>query len=209
MITEEGVRAIYDRFDYDKFTARLEDPIFAKMRASLLEHAPRTGEVLEVAIASGKNLVHYSRRVQVVGVDLSVNQLDIAKARAKRLNIAFKAHEGDAICTPFEANRFDAVVCTLSACTFHDPRAVFREMRRVCKPRGKLLFMEHIMPQGPKAGLLRAFLRGMNLFTSPLLGCDPTRDTPRGIEESGIHIALRTEALGGALVALVCEPLAK
>ncbi len=101
------------------------------------------GRVLEVGIGSGINLPHYPAAVTLTGVDLSPVMLAIGKRRAERLNRAVDLRIMDVETLQFPNHSFDAVVSTLTLCTYPDPIRALREMARVLKPDGKILLLEH------------------------------------------------------------------
>jgi ubiquinone/menaquinone biosynthesis C-methylase UbiE len=102
------------------------------------------GDVLEVAIGTGLNLAHYDAEQTVTGVDLSPAMLDIARQRAADLGRSVDLREGDAHHLPFDDASFDTVVCTFSLCNIPDPHQAVREMRRVLRPGGRLVLVDHV-----------------------------------------------------------------
>lgn len=102
------------------------------------------GRLLEVAIGTGRNLEHYPAGVTVTGVELSPAMLAIAHQHAVGLGRDVYLYEGDAQALPFGDDRFDTVVCTLSLCTIPDPAAAIAEMKRVLRPGGRLLLLDHV-----------------------------------------------------------------
>lgn len=102
------------------------------------------GDVLEVAVGTGLNLPHYPDGVRLTGIDLSPDMLDIARARADELGRDIDLREGDAHDLPFPEASFDAVVCTYSLCNIPDVERAVREMRRVLRPDGHLLLVDHV-----------------------------------------------------------------
>lgn len=102
------------------------------------------GEVLEVAIGTGRNLPHYPEGVHITGLDLSAEMLAVAEARAKELGLAVVLQEGDAQALPFAPATFDSVVCTYSLCTVPDEAKAIMEMARVLKPGGRLILVDHV-----------------------------------------------------------------
>lgn len=121
---------------YDFAVAPLEMLIFRRLRSRMLKSA--VGRVLEIAAGTGSNLAHYPAGVNIVAVDLSPAML--AKARAHG---ASKLAVMDAGQLAFRDDSFDTVVSTLATCTFPDPVEALREMRRVCRPGGRILLLEH------------------------------------------------------------------
>lgn len=197
------VGAHYDAIGdgYDRWTSWLDWAVLGRMRRSLLSEAH--GEVLEIAIGTGKNLAYYPRGCHVTGLDLSSASLPSAKRMAARHQIAFRAEQGDAACMPYDAARFDTVVCTIAGCTFDDPLAVYREAHRVCRPAGRVLFLEHVRP---KSRPLQAFCRAIAPQSWARLRCDPNRDTERTIEAAGLRITKRHAVVGEMFVQLRAEP---
>lgn len=102
------------------------------------------GEVLEVAIGTGRNIGHYPADVRLTGLDLSPAMLGIARTRAAELGRTVELHEGDAEALPFPDAGFDTVVCTLGLCGLPDERKAIAEMHRVLRPGGLLLLLDHV-----------------------------------------------------------------
>jgi ubiquinone/menaquinone biosynthesis C-methylase UbiE len=127
---------------YDKQIAFFEKIQFAGGREWLGERAH--GRVLEVAIGTGRSLLHYPADVTITGIELSPAMLAIARQRAAGLGRDVNLREGDAEHLPFDDASFDTVVCALSLCTIPNPVAALGEMRRVLSPGGRLLLLDHI-----------------------------------------------------------------
>jgi ubiquinone/menaquinone biosynthesis C-methylase UbiE len=102
-----------------------------------------TGRVLEVGIGSGFNLSRYSFNVQeVIGLEPSPKLLNMAR-HLGRQSFPVGLIEGSAEEIPLEDTSIDTVVTTWTLCTIPDPSRALNEMRRVLKPGGRLLFVEH------------------------------------------------------------------
>ncbi|NKE63963.1 methyltransferase domain-containing protein [Lentzea sp. PSKA42] len=143
-LTTEGLREIWDRYAprYDRDIGFFERRLFGGGRDWVCEQA--TGNVLEVAIGTGRNLPHYPAGVTLTGLDLSPAMLAIARTRAAELQRPIDLREGDAQALPFPDASFDTVVCTLGLCGVPDERKAIAEMHRVLRPGGKLLLLDHI-----------------------------------------------------------------
>jgi ubiquinone/menaquinone biosynthesis C-methylase UbiE len=102
------------------------------------------GDVLEVAVGTGMNLALYPEKVRLTGVDLSPEMLARARSRSAALGRAIDLREADAAALPFDDDTFDTVVSTLATCAVPDERAALAEMRRVLRPGGRLLLLDHI-----------------------------------------------------------------
>jgi ubiquinone/menaquinone biosynthesis C-methylase UbiE len=102
------------------------------------------GRVLEIGIGSGLNLPFYSQKVErVIGLDPSANLLSMARHAARRSLGPVEFVEGSAEAIPLEDRAVDTVVTTWTLCSIPDAPRSLLEMRRVLKPGGRLLFVEH------------------------------------------------------------------
>jgi ubiquinone/menaquinone biosynthesis C-methylase UbiE len=102
------------------------------------------GRVLEIGVGSGLNLPLYTDAAEhVVGVDTSPRLLSMARHVHRSGTASPELIEGSAEALPLEDKSIDTVVTTWTLCTIPDVNAALREMRRVLKPSGALLFVEH------------------------------------------------------------------
>jgi len=111
------------------------------LRRRLLRHV--SGQVLEIAVGTGRNFRHYPWACQITGVDFSPAMLQIARREAHRLDLKARFLVMDAERLAFRNHSFDTVVSSLTVCTFADPVAALREMARVCRADGRILLLEH------------------------------------------------------------------
>lgn len=166
-----------------------------RYRSQIVPHA--RGTVLEIGVGSGLNLPFYGHGVeQLYGLDPSEELLAMArkKSRAIAIPIEFLAYPGEEI--PLDDKCIDTVVTTWTLCSIPDPVKALREMRRVLKPGGILLFAEHgLAPE--------ARVQGWQQFLNPLWsritgGCNLNRKMDRLIQTSGFRIVdLKTEYAKG------------
>ena len=142
-------KRVWDRSapNYDKQIAFFEKTWFTGGREWLTSRA--RGQVLEVAVGTGRNLPHYAADVTITAVELSPAMLAIARQRAADLGRDADLREGDAEHLPFDDASFDTVVCAFSLCTIPSPVAALGEMRRVLRPGGHLLLVDHIGSSWP------------------------------------------------------------
>ncbi|MDR3081094.1 MAG: class I SAM-dependent methyltransferase [Streptomyces sp.] len=127
---------------YDNDMGRLERMLLDDGRAWACAQAK--GDVLEVAIGTGRNLEFYPEGVSLTGLDLSPAMLDLARQRAAALGRQVELREGDAHHMPFPDASFDTVVCTLGLCSVPDHRAVIADMHRLLRPGGQLVLLDHV-----------------------------------------------------------------
>jgi ubiquinone/menaquinone biosynthesis C-methylase UbiE len=113
----------------------------ASRRKQLFARA--TGRVLDVGCGYGINFPYLTHASQIVGVDFSPVMLANARQRLRNSGIPVDLREADAEALEFPDDSFDTVISSLSTCSFFDPLKALREMRRVCKPGGQILLIEH------------------------------------------------------------------
>jgi ubiquinone/menaquinone biosynthesis C-methylase UbiE len=157
-----------------------------KTRAQVVPLAE--GRVLEIGIGSGLNLSFYdpAKVSAIVGVDPSAEMQKLAQQRAAQISIPVEMIALELGQIRAADASFDSIVCTFTLCTIPDAHAALKEMRRVLKPGGKLLFSEHgLAPDLP-------VVRWQNRLTpiwKPLAGgCHLNRDIPALLRASGFHI---------------------
>jgi ubiquinone/menaquinone biosynthesis C-methylase UbiE len=112
-----------------------------RLRKNLLSKA--TGKILEVACGTGLNIPWFPAGSNITAVDLSLNMLGVARANGNKLGLNVNFAVMDAQDLEFPDGSFDTVVSTLSTCTFPDPVRALQEMKRVCRPNGLILLLEH------------------------------------------------------------------
>ena len=127
---------------YDRRMGFFERVLFGDGREWVCSRA--SGEVLEVAVGTGRNFTFYPQGVRLSAIDLSPAMLEIARKRAEELGVDADLREGDAQQLPFADASFDTVVCTLSLCNIPDDRRAIAEMKRVLRPEGRLLLLDHV-----------------------------------------------------------------
>ena len=120
----------------------MRHPRLAEYRGRVLSAAE--GRVLEIGIGSGLNLPFYGRGVdQVIGLEPSPKLLAMARRAESAIARAVELIEGSAESIPLEAATVDTVVTTWTLCSIPDVTRALAEMRRVLRPGGRLLFVEH------------------------------------------------------------------
>lgn len=157
-----------------------------KTRAQVVPLAE--GEVLEIGIGSGLNLSFYdpAKVRRIVGVDPSADMQKLARQRAEQISIPVEMIALELGQIQAEDARFDSIVCTFTLCTIPDAIAALREMRRVLKPGGRLLFCEHGL--APDLPVVRWQKRLTPLWKPLAGGCHLDRDIPALIGAGGFHI---------------------
>ncbi|MBT3237144.1 MAG: class I SAM-dependent methyltransferase [Rhodospirillaceae bacterium] len=157
----------------------------ARLRAELVPQA--RGRVLEVGLGSGLNLPFYGAGVDAVtGLDASPELLSIAEKNnvGTSFNLDFVARGAEDI--PFDDKSFDTVLTTWTMCSIGDVGAALKEMRRVLKPGGELLFIEHGRSPDPKVQAWQDRLDG--LWGRCAGGCHLNRDIDGLVREAGFDL---------------------
>jgi ubiquinone/menaquinone biosynthesis C-methylase UbiE len=134
---------------YDEIADQYEKKIWfdqhilgvARLRKKLLAKA--NGNVLEVACGTGQNLLLFAPNSRITAVDLSPKMLEVARENAIKQGLHVDFAVMDAEKLEFRDGTFDTVVSTLSTCTFPNPVKALQEMKRVCRPDGLILLLEH------------------------------------------------------------------
>ena len=142
--TEQRLKRVWEREapTYDRRMSFFERVLFGDGREWVCSRA--SGEVLEVAVGTGRNFDFYPAGVRLTGIDLSPAMLEFARKKAGELGLDADLREGNAQELPFPDASFDTVVCTLSLCSIPDDRRAIEEMKRVLRPGGRLLLLDHV-----------------------------------------------------------------
>lgn len=145
------------------------------------------GVVLEVGVGSGLNLPIYSREVRkLYALDPSEELLRMARSRAARaaFSVEFLCRPAEAI--PLADGSVDDVVTTWTLCTIPDPVAALQELRRVLRPGGRLIFIEH--GRSPDPSVVRWQDRLTPLWRRVAGGCHLNRPIDRLLRSGGFEV---------------------
>lgn len=158
---------------------------FTRLRAGLLKEV--RGNVLEIGFGTGLNLPYYPKNVSALSIVDPVHLLN-RKVAARVATVSFPVHIHyiDAESLPFGDQQFDCVVSTWAICTIPDPVQALREVRRVLKPNGILLFLEHGRSDDPRVATWQDRLNPVQNIIG--CGCNLNRRIDRLIEHSGLQI---------------------
>jgi ubiquinone/menaquinone biosynthesis C-methylase UbiE len=145
------------------------------------------GRVLEIGIGTGLNLEHYdkARVAHIVGLDPGLEMHPLAQKRLKKTELAVELVGLSAEKIPYEDAAFDSVLITYSLCTIPDPVAALKEMRRVLKSGGQLIFCEHGL--APDASVRRWQNRLTPTWSKLAGGCHLNRDIPDLLRQAGFQ----------------------
>lgn len=171
---------------YDRMLGKTERAGLGEHRRALL--AAATGDVLEIGGGTGANLEYYGDTVR------SLTLVEPEKPMLKRLerHVEQRAPKSKVLRAPaedlpFNDASFDVAVSTLVLCTVDDVPRALRELRRVLRPGGKLLFIEHVRSDDEKLARTQDRMLPINVRIGH--GCHPNRRTLDSIRDAGFEIA--------------------
>ena len=200
-----------DRVHGSGLSARLYDPFLwwgeksglSKKRDRLL--AAARGDVLEIGAGTGLNLAHYPPDLdRLVVSEPEQHKADLLLKRAARLGLDAEFVRASAEALPFEDDSFDTVVATLVFCTVAEPEGAIAEVKRVLRPGGSWLFIEHIRSDRPAIGRIQD--RIARPWAAVADGCRCNRRTIEMMEAGGFEVELKSVA-DKALMPPIARPI--
>jgi len=190
---------IYDRLakNYDKAFAPFEKRFVAGWRRETLSHLPENARILEIGAGTGLNFKFYPPCREAVASEISIKMLEFAKEKTGTIRLV----QADAENLPFAANTFDAAFATLVFCSIPKPENAFRELRRIVKPNGKIVLLEHVRPNN----LLGVAFDLINVLTVALIEDHFNRRTAKIAADSGLKVLEVKRKAFGIVNLIVCE----
>ncbi|HUS12407.1 MAG TPA: methyltransferase domain-containing protein [Pyrinomonadaceae bacterium] len=184
---------------YDKAMRPFDRWFLARLRAATFRYLPEGARILEIGAGTGLNFVFYPHDTIGVATEPSSGMLDVAKGKERPERV--KLVQTCAEYLPFHANCFDAAFATLVFCSVAQPEAAFSELRRVVKPGGTVLLLEHVRPDN----LLGPAFDILNLITVPLLEDHFNRRTARAAEAAGLKVVKVEKSMLGIINLIACR----
>ena len=163
----------------------MEREEFAPYRQRIVKAA--RGHVLEIGIGSGCNLPHYPKSVdRVTGVEPSRKLLRMAKEATRACDFPVDLVEASAEELPIPDDQIDTVTATWVLCSVRDPSRALQEIRRVLRPDGRFLFVEHGVAPERHMNFLQICLNPVWRRISG--GCNLTRQPDALIQSQGLTV---------------------
>jgi len=179
-----SLRRRFFALTYDRQVAKVERAGLGELRQKSLADA--SGRVLEVGSGTGANLPYYGPGVE----SLTVTEPEPAMLRRLEQRVREQAPKAKVVRAPaeqlpFEDEAFDVAVSTLVLCGVDDQARALGELRRVLRPGGRLIFIEHVRSDEPGLARWQDRLNGLNKFVAC---CDCNRRTLDSIKAEGFEV---------------------
>jgi ubiquinone/menaquinone biosynthesis C-methylase UbiE len=179
-----SIRSRLFAMSYDRQMAKTEKAGLNAHRQRLLAGA--SGRVLEIGAGTGLNLPIYGSAVE----ELTLTEPERPMLRRLQQRVREQSHQAKVVRAPaedlpFEDGSFDVVVSTLVLCGVDDQPRALRELRRVLRPGGELLFIEHVRSDDPRLARWQHRMNGVNRF---LVGCECARPTLTVMASAGFVV---------------------
>jgi len=165
---------------YDLLAGRAERAGIGQIRHDLL--AGLEGEVIELGSGTGASLPYYERATRVVAVEPDVSMAKRLPAKVADAKVPVDVVSARAQALPFPDESFDAAVAAFVLCSVEDQSQVLAEARRVLRPGGKLVLLEHVLGEG---GIARWQNRLTPLHKRMAGNCHLNRDTKNAVARAG------------------------
>ena len=166
------------------------------------------GLVLEIGAGNGLNFAFYDpdtvERVEATEPDSAM--LGYARERAAAARVPVNLTQAPVENLPFADESFDSAVVTLVFCSVGDPLRGLREVRRVLKPGGSLLMVEHVRAYGAIAATIQNIITPINRLVAG--NCHWNRDTEKTVIEAGFQLEQRRD-IGGVIVPIILLHVSK
>ena len=178
------LRSRFFAMTYDRQMTKVEKAGLRAYRERLLAGA--AGQVLEIGAGTGSNLHFYGPAVESLTLtEPETPMLRRLERKAREQAPGATVLRAPAEDLPFEDDCFDVAVSTLVLCGVDDQARALRELRRVLRPGGQLLFLEHVRSGDPGQARSQDRMNGLNRF---VVGCDCNRPTLDSIQDAGFTV---------------------
>lgn len=184
---------------YDTAIRPFERWFLARLRASTFQHLPSDARILEIGAGTGLNFVYYPDNATGVATEPSKEMLRIAaeKKRPRGLRLLQSSAEN----LPFQTGSFDAAFATLVFCSVQSPTRALAELRRVVRPGGTIVLLDHVRP----GGLFGPVFDLLNLITVPLFDDHFNRSTTDAARAAGLELLRVEKSLLGIINLIACR----
>ena len=192
--------ARYDDFaeHYEGVMSPLQRWGLLGLRVEVLRSLP-AGRILEIGAGTGLNFVHYPPDAHGVATEFSREMLKIARDKPRPPRVQLLQNRAEEL--PFENDSFDAAFATLVFCSVESPLRAFAELRRVVRPGGMVVLLEHVRPRG----VLGPLFDLLNVLTVRFFDDHVNRRTAKLVSEAGLEVVDVKSRLLGIVNLIKCR----
>lgn len=176
------IKKRYDRIApyFDKIEGMMETMMLGELRASFWQKV--SGEnILEAGVGTGKNFPYYPAK-SISAIDFSPVMIKQAEIKRQQLAVVVDLSIMDVQQLNFPDNHFDCIVATFLFCSVPGPKQGLLELKRVCKPGGEILLLEHVLSSNKFAARIMHFI---NPVIVRLFGANINRETVKTVQACG------------------------
>lgn len=189
---EDKIKERYNRIApvYDFMESLVEKGKMSDWRQdlwkSVREYMPeKEGKLLEAGVGTGKNIEFHPENIEIYAIDFSEKMLNEARKKAKEYDKVVNFMNMDIQNLEFSDDYFDIIVTSCVFCSVPDPVEGLKELKRVCKPDGKIIMLEHMRTKKEPLGSLMDAFNWVSLYT---WGANINRETIKNIEKADLEI---------------------
>ncbi|OQK16483.1 methyltransferase type 11 [Methyloprofundus sedimenti] len=178
----EIIKKRYDRLApyFDRIESMMEKMMMGELRESIWQKV--SGEkILEVGVGTGKNFPYYPAK-SITAIDFSPAMINEARKKRQHLGVVVDLAIMDVQQLDFPDNYFDSVIGTFLFCSVPGPKHGLLELKRVCKPGGEVLLLEHVLSTNK---FLAAIMNLSNPIIVRLFGANINRETVKTVQVCG------------------------
>ncbi|WP_054754286.1 class I SAM-dependent methyltransferase [Piscibacillus salipiscarius] len=161
------------------------------------------GRILEVGVGIGTNFKYYPKEAEVVGIDFSSKMLDRAREKVDEAACEIELYEMDVENLEFNDDSFDYIVSTCVFCSVPHPVKGLKELRRVVKPEGKIVMLEHMRSENEFIGKVLDFF---NPVSVNLIGVNVNRKTISNIYQANLEVEKQEYLMTSVMRRLILSP---
>lgn len=184
---------------YDAVVRPLDRWFLGRLRAATLRYLPEDARILEIGAGTGRNFIYYPDNSLGVASEPSREMLRIAREKNRPTGVGLVQSCAEAL--PFRNASFDAAFATLVFCSVSSPAKAMNELRRVVKPGGTVLLLEHVRPKG----MLGPVFDLLNKITVPLFDDHFNRRTSDDAQAAGLELIKVETSLLGIINLITCR----
>ncbi|MBI2831450.1 MAG: class I SAM-dependent methyltransferase [Chloroflexi bacterium] len=151
-------------------------------------------KILEVGVGTGRSFQLYPVNAEVTAIDFSPKMLSYARAKAQKHKLKVNLLEMNVQKIDFQSNAFDTVTASFVFCSVPDPVRGLTEVKRVCKPGGKVILLEHVRSENRVAASLMDMVNPLAFW---MVGDNINRRTVEDVRASGLTVEQVTELAAG------------